>query len=113
HLSGRRKPQAAERSKRVLKENQDYLTETEILVGLFNQAMEEGLRADSPVLRARLKRYIWTPPGHQPRRFSDQEIAAACAGWKEMLDLWRNLPIGGMLDLEWPTSEKAAGRRSR
>jgi hypothetical protein len=81
HVSGRRRPQAAERSKQVLKDNKHQLTETEILVGLFNQAMEEGLGPESPVLRTRLQRYVWTPPGHQPRRFSDPEIAAVCAGW--------------------------------
>ncbi|HYH79346.1 MAG TPA: hypothetical protein VEX86_06105 [Longimicrobium sp.] len=102
HVSGRRRPHAAERSKQVLKENKHQLTETEILVGLFNQALEEGLGPESPVLRARLRRYLWTPPGHRPRRFSDEESAAVCARWKEMLELWQNLPIGGTLELVWP-----------
>jgi hypothetical protein len=86
HVSGRRKPRAAERSKEVLKANQDQLTETEILVGLFNQALEEGLGPESPVLRDRLRRYIWTPPGHQPRQFTDAEITAVWAGWMGKLE---------------------------
>jgi hypothetical protein len=102
HVSGRHRPRAAERSKRVLRENKHELTETEILVGLFNQAMEDGLGPESPELRARLQRYIWTPPGHAPRRFSDGEVAAVCAGWNEMLERWRKLPVGGTLDLVWP-----------
>src|SRR5690606_11886482 len=106
HVSGRRRPQAAERSKRVLRENRHELTETEILVGLFNQAMEEGLGPESPILRERLRRYIWTPPGRQPRRFSDEEVAAVCAGWREMLERWRSLPIGGTLELVWPESAR-------
>ncbi len=101
HVSGRRKPQASERSKRVLKENKGELTETEILVGLFNQALEDGLDPESPVLRDRLQRYIWTAPGRKKRSFSDEEIFAVCTGWKNMLELWRNLPVGGTLELVW------------
>lgn len=108
HVSGRHRPHAAERSRQVLKENKHQLTETEILVGLFNQALEEGLGPESPVLRTRLQRYVWTPPGHQPRRFSDEEIAAVCAGWKRMLESWQDLPIGGTLELAWP--EPSSGR---
>ncbi len=101
HVSGRRKPHAAARSAEVLKANKDELTATEILVGLFNQALEEGLGPESPVLRERLRRYLWTPHGHQPRQFTDAEIAAACAGWREMLALWQGLAIGGTLELVW------------
>jgi hypothetical protein len=104
HVSGRRKPRASERSKELLKENKGELTETEILVGLFNQALEEGLEADSPILRDRLRRYIWTAPGRQKRTFSDEEILAVCRCWKEMHAQWTNLPVGGTLELVWPES---------
>jgi hypothetical protein len=113
HVSGRRKPRAAERSKQVLKANKDHLTETEILVGLFNQALEEGLGPESPVLRERLRRYIWTPPGHQARQFTDAEIAAACAGWRRMLELWQQLPVGETLELVWPDPDRSRARRTR
>src|SRR5690606_7427279 len=43
HVGGRRKPHAEQRSKDVLRKNKGELTEVEVLVGLFNQAMEEGL----------------------------------------------------------------------
>lgn len=104
YVSGRRKPHAAERSKQVLKDNQGRLTEIEVLVGLFNQAFEEGLGPESPELRERLRRYVWTPPGHRPRTFSDAEIAAVCAGWREMLERWPKLPVGGTMELVWPES---------
>ena len=104
HVSGRRRPRASELSKQLLKENKGELTETEILVGLFNQALEEGLEPESSELRARLQRYIWTAPGRRKRRFSDEEVLAVCAGWKNMLELWKNLPIGGTLELVWPES---------
>lgn len=111
HVSGRRRPKAAERSKQVLKANKDELTATEILVGLFNEALEEGLGPESPELRERLRRYTWTPPGQQPRQFTDEQITAACSGWRRMLDLWQELPIGGTLELVWPEPNRARGGR--
>lgn len=111
HVSGRRRPKAAERSEQVLRENKGELTETEILVGLFNQALEEGLGPESLELRKRLRRYVWSAPGRQPRTFTDEEIAAACDGWRRMLDAWLKLPIGGTLELDW--SEPAQGGRHR
>lgn len=113
HVSGRRKPKAAERSQQILKANKDQLTETEILVGLFNQALEEGLGPDSPVLRERLRRYVWTPPGHRPREFTDEEIAAVCGGWRRMLEMWRQLPIGGTMELDWAEPRHAFARSGR
>ena len=65
-MRGRRRPKAAERSQRILKDNKGELTETEILVGLFNQALEEGLGPESPELHERLRRYVWTAPGRRP-----------------------------------------------
>ena len=109
HVGGRRKPHAAARSKALLKENKGELTATEILVGLFNQALEEGHGPESPVLHERLSRYTWTPPGQEPRQFTDAEVAAACASWQRMLDLWQQLPTGETLELHWP--EDGTGRR--
>jgi len=102
YVSGRRRPHAAQRSKDVWKANEKDLTEVEILVGLFNQAFEDGLGADSPVLRDRLRRYTWTPPGQRPRQFTDAQVSAVCAGWGTMLQSWDGLKIGDTLDLEWP-----------
>ena len=112
HRSGRRRPKAGERSDRILKANKGELTETEILVGLFNQAMEDGLGPESGELRDRLKRYVWTAPGRQPRQFTDEEIAAACDGWRRMLEMWRRLPVGGTLELVWPERGHAARGRT-
>ncbi len=112
HVGGRRRPHAAERSRALLKENQGDLTETEILVGLFNQALEEGLAPDSPELRRRLKRYVWTAPGHAPRQFSDAEISAVCAAWHDMHARWTTLPIGGTMALAWPERNDQERRTS-
>lgn len=102
HVRGRRRPQAAQRSKEVLKENKQVLTETEILVGLFNQAFAEGLGADSAVLRERLRRYTWTPPGHQARQVTAAQISEVCSGWREISRRWEELKIVDAMDLDWP-----------
>lgn len=101
YVSGRRRPHAAQRSKDVWKANEKALTEVEILVGLFDQAYAEGLGADSPVLRDRLRRYIWTPPGRRPRQVSDAQVEAVCSAWSDMLRSWNHLQVGEALDLTW------------
>jgi hypothetical protein len=42
HLGGRRKPRAAARSNDLLKVNRGHLTEAEVLVRIFNDALEKG-----------------------------------------------------------------------
>lgn len=112
HVRGRRRPKAAERSAQILRENRGELTETEILVGLFNQALEEGLGPESPELRERLRRYVWTAPGRQPRTFTDEEITATCVGWRRMLESWQKLPIGGTMELVWKEGGRQGTRRN-
>ncbi|MHB1328203.1 MAG: hypothetical protein ACYC2K_08380 [Gemmatimonadales bacterium] len=106
HVSGRRQPHAALRSNAILKDNRDILTATEILVGLFDQATAEGLGPESAVLHDRLRRYAWAPAGSERRQFSEAEVAAVSAAWQRMLEAWRKLPVGGSLDLTWPTGNR-------
>lgn len=113
HVSGRRQPRASERSKQVLADNKGELTETEILVGLFNQAMDEGLASDSPELHDRLRRYTWTAPGRKPRRFTEPEVSAVCSEWQQMLTAWQTLPVGGTLEFVWPERTRGPGRAAR
>lgn len=113
YLDGRRKPGAAQRSRQVLKANHGTIGEAEILVSIFNTALEEGLGPDSPVLRARLRNEQWTAPGHAPREFTDAEIAAVCAAWRRMLALWTELPVGGKLEFTWSIEPPRPPRRDR
>lgn len=111
YLGGRRKPHAAERSRQVLKANEGHIGEAEMLVAIFNTALEEGHRAGSPVLRARLREHQWTAPGHTPRVLADGEIEAVCATWERMLALWRALPVGESLEFVWDTYAPAPRER--
>jgi hypothetical protein len=101
YVGGRRKPKAAERSKMMLKANARPLTEAEVLVRIFNDAIEQGYGETSPVLRERLKER-WASPGNQPREISQEKIAELYATYSGMLSAWRNLPVGGTLDILWP-----------
>jgi hypothetical protein len=97
---GRRRPHAAERSRPLLKQNAPQLSEAEILVRLFNDAIEQGQGENSPVLRQRLAQR-WSPPGEPRRAFTAANIAAVFAAWKNMLRQWTRLPVGGALELAW------------
>jgi hypothetical protein len=100
HLEGRRKPKAAERSGTVLKANARALTEAEVLVRIFNDAIEQGHTQTSPMLCGHLKER-WAAPGSRPREISQANIAEIFAGYREMQSRWRNLPVGGTLELFW------------
>jgi hypothetical protein len=113
YLRGRRRPGAAERSRQVLKDNHGHIGEVEYLVRIFNDSLQQGHGADSAVLRARLRDDQWTAPGHAPRRFTDEEIAAVCAEWRRMLKLWQALPVGGHLEFEWTLESTTRDPRPR
>lgn len=106
YVGGRRKPKAAERSKTTLKANARPISEAEVLVRIFNDTIEQGHGQTSPVLRGRLKER-WAPPGTQPREISPATIAELYVSYGEMLSKWRNLPVGGTLDVLWPNRDPA------
>ncbi|HEX6747992.1 MAG TPA: hypothetical protein VF092_11930 [Longimicrobium sp.] len=112
YLGGRRKPHAAERSREVLRANRDSLGEAELLVRIFNDALERGHGPDSSELRARIEGR-WTASGHPPRTFTDDEVAAACGAWERMLERWNQLPVGGRLGLEWEMESPRPSRHAR
>jgi hypothetical protein len=102
YVGGRRKPKAAERSKTVLKTNARPLNEAEVLVRIFNDTIEQGHGESSPVLRGRLKER-WAPPGHPPRDIPSAKIAEVFAAHRDMLARWKDVPVGGTLELLWST----------
>lgn len=108
--SGRRRPNAAERSKAVLRANAEALSEAEILVRIFNDTIEQGHHEASTLLRRRLSER-WVPAGRPARAFSPAEIAAVFASYGRVLSDWRETPMGGTLGLTWDGTE--GGRRRR
>jgi hypothetical protein len=100
YLGGRRKPKAAERSEQLLKDNAAALNEAEVLVRILNDTIEQGHAETSPLLRERLGRRL-ARPGLQFRRFSDAEIREVYAAYADMLAKWKDLPVGGRMELRW------------
>ena len=117
HVAGRRKPRAASRSAEVLKANRGHIGESELLVSIFNGAIEQGCREDSAVLRQRLNEY-WYPVADRQCGITAAAISDVFASWRRMWRAWHSLPIGGTLDLVWCAATHAnrsrgAGRRRR
>jgi hypothetical protein len=100
YIGGRRKPKAAERSERLLKANAAQLNETEVVVRIFNDTIEQGHHENSPVLRERLRGRL-ARPGLEFRGISDAEISEVYAAYRDMLAKWRKRPVGGTLELWW------------
>jgi hypothetical protein len=100
HVAGRRKPRAALRSLEVLKANKAHIGEAEMLVSIFNGAIEQGCREDSRFLRQRLAEY-WYPTDHRRHDITDEDVSAVFAAWRSMSAVWHRLPIGGSMDVVW------------
>jgi hypothetical protein len=99
YIGGRRKPKAAEQSEKLLRDNAAPLNEAEALVRIFNDTIEQGHTQTSPLLRERLRGRL-IRPGLQ-RSFSDAEIAEVYTAYREMLQKWEKLPVGGAMQLRW------------
>jgi hypothetical protein len=100
YIGGRRKPRAAERSENLLKSSAPHLNEAEVLVRIFNDTIEQGHAENSPVLQQRLRERL-RRPGLESRSFGAAEISKVYAAYQDMLASWRELPVGGKLELRW------------
>ena len=97
YVDGRRKPQAAERSKSVLKRDPDELADAEVLVRIFSETVAEGHDASAPILTHRLKDRRMA----QLRTATTEQIAAVFARYKDLRTRWGDLPVGGSIELRW------------
>ena len=100
YIDGRRKPKAAERSATLLKQNEAALNEAEVLVRIFNDTIEQGHAVNSGVLERRLHERL-ARAGVERRSFSAAEIAAVYVAYEDMLGKWRDVPVGGAMQLRW------------
>ena len=100
YVEGRRKPKAAESSAALLKQNEALLNDAEALVRIFNDSIEQGHAENSGVLQQRLRERL-VRAGVEQRSFSAAEIAAVYAAYRDMLTKWREVPVGGEMQLHW------------
>jgi hypothetical protein len=101
---GRRKPHATERSKAVMKANSRQLTAVEVVVGVFNDAIEQGHGEASPILLARLKERCGQ--GQKIPAAIRDRVSHVYSGYRELLALWNNTPVAGTLGLQWKSKGK-------
>jgi hypothetical protein len=107
HEGGRRKPKASERSKLAMKANARSLIEAEVLVSVFDTAIEQGLAQNSPALLAQLKERRGR--GKLPHGIVAL-IPAVYSSYHEALRRWRDTPVNGSMTLNWKTD---GARRAR
>jgi len=113
YLSGRRKPHATARSYDILKANRGHVVEAEGLVAMFNSAFETGEGPTSLGLLKQLRDFAWTPPRSEPRVFDNSVICAAWRSWRQMQELWVQLPIGDQLQFVWSAEQRKGDRPRR
>ena len=109
YVDGRRKPKAAQQSRDLLKANADDLNEAEVLVRIFNDTIEQGHQESSAVLRSRLNDRLWRR-GEAPREINAAEISAVYAAYNAVRQSWRQVPVGGALDLIWGATSPRVNR---
>ena len=103
HVGGRRKPKAAERSSSLLKTNAPQLSEAEVLVRIFNDAIEQGDSETSSGLHGRLKQRR-ASSAEVPHNISQVQISEVFSTYKEILSKWKSTSVGSALDLHWESS---------
>ncbi|WP_432841287.1 hypothetical protein [Dactylosporangium sp. CA-092794] len=91
HVSGRRPPHAAERSRELIREHRDRLRNAELIGGLCERSAD--LSAEQ------LARFV---AGEPSLALTVEQLAVAGAALREAGARWSALPVGGRLELRWP-----------
>ncbi|MFI0479197.1 hypothetical protein [Actinomadura sp. 9N215] len=118
--SGRQKPDAAERSKRIIKAHADDIGLAEAAAGAIHDAVEHDLTSKEVVARLRA---LWGVISPAPLPVGDKDIEAASAALRREAARWSAVPVDQGLTLNWPLrvehvptprpGKARTGRRSR
>ncbi len=98
-LSGRQRPHAAERSKRILKAHADDIGLSEAVADAIHEAVEHDLAPEVVLDRMRAHWGIVSPES-PPVAVVDAEGAAAAL--RRELERWSAVPVDQGLTLNWP-----------
>lgn len=99
HVSGRRPPHAAERSAALIRRYRDRLMAAELLGGFVEAAAAEP-DAELPRLRAS---WFASRPSQAPGLGELERAVEALRGTARE---WRAIPVGGTLELRWPSHRR-------
>jgi hypothetical protein len=98
-MSGRQKPHAAERSKRILKAHAADIGISELVAGAVHQAVEHDLASEVVLNRLRAQWGTFSPA---PSPMAVGELDAAVAALRREVGRWSAVPVGRDLTLNWP-----------
>lgn len=107
-FAGRRPPHGRERSKAVLKQAGQRLTEAEVLVGVLTHAAGTDSERYWPTVRAKLDRG-WTILSP----LDEQAVEEACRLLRQTAVRWSRLPVGDELPLCWRVQSRFKMSRPR
>ncbi|TMQ90183.1 hypothetical protein ETD83_36575 [Actinomadura soli] len=118
--SGRQKPHAAERSKRIIKAHADDIGLAEAVAGTIHDAVEQDLTPKEVMSGLRA---LWGVISPAPLPIGDKEIEAVTAALRREAGRWSAVPVDQGLTLNWPlraehvpvppSGKARTGRRSR
>jgi hypothetical protein len=97
--SGRQKPHAAERSKRIIKAHAVDIGRSEAVAGAIHDAVEADLAAE--VVRTRLRAH-WGIAGPAPPPMMAADVEAAISALRREVERWSAVSVGRGLTLNWP-----------
>jgi hypothetical protein len=98
HVSGRRRPHAAQRSTDLIREYGDRLRYAELVGGLVERVAQQEAASPDQVRRLAV-RYLTTRPHGE---LDPDRIPPAVAEVRAMADRWADLDVGTELVLDWP-----------
>jgi hypothetical protein len=107
-IEGRRKPHATRKAKTTSKENADYLSEAERLVG-FERIVDGNLDRVPRLVEAELREARATVR-HRTQAIAASDVAKVCGAWREMQARWNELPVGESIRIDW-RSARASGKK--
>jgi hypothetical protein len=105
---GRRPFHADAKSAAVLKANQADLSDSELLVGAFTNALDTGL----PTLLAMLHRFQ-KGSAIKGVMVGDDEAVRVLERLRQMQRKWQEIPVGGEMTLVWHPPQVRKARRKR
>lgn len=102
HVSGRRPPHAAERSRELIRLHRDLLRRAEFIGGICERAAALPDRDLDRFLAG-----LSAPP------IGPERVATAAAALRRTAGIWAGLAVGDRLTLEWPAHRRMTGEVMR
>jgi hypothetical protein len=111
-VSGRRRPHADERSRSVIKEAGQRLTEAEGFVFLLLEMARRNADYDWRAAQIYLSS-MWQPQKGSRRALKQEELTQVCEALREAEESWKRLAVGESFTVTWKTQRHKLMRRPR